>query len=191
MNTSTVISLGLTVCLAGCGGTQKAETTPIARQSSADEILRIAGNWTSSLPEEGLLSPPSAISLFKNAWTSQLDLKVTSATKHSRSPNIYSCATVVNSIVKPSSSKNLVCATGDERTRPQSNYCGLHSVYPGRVTACIRKETFRKLKFARSSSSERTIGRCRTSPGKAKIPANCGLIRQTCWASLPPLSAIG
>lgn len=79
MNTSTVISLGLTVCLAGCGGTQKAETTPIAQQSSADEILRIAGDWTSSLPEEGLLSPPSAISLFKNAWTSQLDLKVTSA----------------------------------------------------------------------------------------------------------------
>jgi len=79
MKTATVLALSLALCATGCGSAQKQEKTPVARQSSADEILRSSTSWTSGLPEEGILSPPSAISLFKNTWTSVLRLTPTTA----------------------------------------------------------------------------------------------------------------
>lgn len=61
------------VLVPACGGGQK-KAKPVERQTAADEILRIAAHWTSVVPEQGLLSPPSAVSMFQKSRASHIVL---------------------------------------------------------------------------------------------------------------------
>ncbi len=63
-----------------CGGAPK-EAAPVKRLSAADEITRIATEWMSVVPAQGLLSPPSKISTFKNSRASKIVLGAHSATE--------------------------------------------------------------------------------------------------------------
>ncbi len=50
--------------LLGCGGDDREAEAPVHRETPADEILRIGNHWVSRQENRGLLSPPSAISVF-------------------------------------------------------------------------------------------------------------------------------
>ncbi|HXS16737.1 MAG TPA: hypothetical protein VN764_06095 [Polyangiaceae bacterium] len=71
-----MVLLGLTQA---CGGSQKQDSETVVTQTAADEILRIAADWTADLPEQGLLSAPSVVSMFKNTLTSTLTLTPSAA----------------------------------------------------------------------------------------------------------------
>ncbi len=72
------IAVATVVVLVACGG-RREEAKPVQRQTSADEILRISTTWSATLPEQGLLSPPSPISLYKNSRTSTITLSEAAA----------------------------------------------------------------------------------------------------------------
>jgi hypothetical protein len=74
-----VLTLGLNAV--GCGGGKQPDAPPIEQQTSADEILRIGTIWTATLPDQGILSPPSAISVYKNVRSSQITLSKERATE--------------------------------------------------------------------------------------------------------------
>lgn len=74
-----ILSISLGVCGVHCGGKQTKAEPPVTQETAAEEILRIASTWASTSPEQGLLSPPSAISVFKNSRTSTVTLTTTSA----------------------------------------------------------------------------------------------------------------
>jgi len=58
----------------GCGGGNQKPEPKAARLTAADEILAIASQWSSAVPEQGLMSPPDPVSSFKHTWTSRLTL---------------------------------------------------------------------------------------------------------------------
>lgn len=60
--------------LTGCGADKKETATPVQIQTSADEILRIGETWATTVPNKGILSPPSKISVFKTHTKSELTL---------------------------------------------------------------------------------------------------------------------
>lgn len=64
----------LCALVAGCGGGQKKAPPPIEKETAAQEVLRIGDVWTSVLPEKGILSPPSKISLFRSHRKSVLKI---------------------------------------------------------------------------------------------------------------------
>jgi hypothetical protein len=64
------LSFGL--LMSGCGGGKEPPPPPIAKQTAADEVLRIGNLWTNVKPEKGILSPPSKISLFRTHRKSEL-----------------------------------------------------------------------------------------------------------------------
>jgi hypothetical protein len=65
--------------LMSCGGDEPEARAPIARETPADEVLRIGKTWTATSEQRGLLSPPSAISMFDVHELSTLELGPTSA----------------------------------------------------------------------------------------------------------------
>lgn len=62
----------LSLALSACGGKQEGPPPEVKTQTSADEILRLGHHWTSILPDKGILSPPSKISLFRTHRKSEL-----------------------------------------------------------------------------------------------------------------------
>ncbi len=66
-------------CLAACGGEAPEARAPIAKETPADEILRIGKTWTSTAKQRGLLSPPSVISVFEVREESTIELSPTEA----------------------------------------------------------------------------------------------------------------
>lgn len=58
----------------GCGGGKTEVKAPPKEETPADEILRIAANWLSVQPMNGLLSPPSPISVIRGSVTSHVHL---------------------------------------------------------------------------------------------------------------------
>lgn len=58
-------ALALFLLLSACGGKQEGPPPAVKTQTPADEILRLGNLWTSILPDKGILSPPSEISLFR------------------------------------------------------------------------------------------------------------------------------
>jgi hypothetical protein len=98
-------ALGIAVlCLTqACGAGQEKGGDPVVTQTAADEILRIASRWTAELPEQGLLSAPSPVSMFKNTRTSVLLLTPDGAqeqltvqeTLQLRAGGVVRCATTI------------------------------------------------------------------------------------------------
>ncbi len=64
---------------AACGGDEPEARAPIARETPADEVLRIGKVWTATSENRGLLSPPSPISMFDVREQSTLDLSAAAA----------------------------------------------------------------------------------------------------------------
>lgn len=67
--------------LTACGGGEEKVKAPVVEETPADEVLRIGATWTSTQPDQGLLSPPSPISMFRNQRTSQVTLERHRATE--------------------------------------------------------------------------------------------------------------
>lgn len=65
----------------GCGGKKQEAETPVLRQTARDEILRVGEQWQSVLPEKGLFSPPSPISVFENRRISTIRLSAEGASE--------------------------------------------------------------------------------------------------------------
>jgi len=103
MSPRRVLCLALLCFTQACGGGQKQSAAPVVKQTAADEILRIASRWTAELPEQGMLSAPSVVSMFKNTRTSILFLTATAAqeqltineTLQLRAGGVVRCATTV------------------------------------------------------------------------------------------------
>lgn len=62
------------LALAGCGGQKQESEAPVMMLSASDEILLVGKQWKSALPEKGLLSPPSPISVFETRRVSTLQI---------------------------------------------------------------------------------------------------------------------
>lgn len=58
----------------GCGGGNTEVKAPPKEETPADEVLRIAANWSSVQPVNAILSPPSPISLIRGSIKSQVHL---------------------------------------------------------------------------------------------------------------------
>jgi len=69
------------VSTSACGRGPQTAPPPIQQETSADEILRISTTWLTSLPEKGILAPPSKISLFDNLKQSEITLGPQSASE--------------------------------------------------------------------------------------------------------------
>lgn len=64
-----------------CGAGDPPPKPPVARETPADEILRIGSQWTSSRPDQGILSPPAKISMFRSQRKATLSLSPSSASE--------------------------------------------------------------------------------------------------------------
>lgn len=67
-----IFTIVLALGLASCGGKKEGAQQPIEKETSAQEILRLGNLWTNISPDKGILSPPSAISLFRILRKSEL-----------------------------------------------------------------------------------------------------------------------
>lgn len=50
--------------LLGCAGNKREVEAPVRQETPADEIRRVSNEWVYTAPTQGLLSPPSPISVF-------------------------------------------------------------------------------------------------------------------------------
>lgn len=64
-----------------CGGGNQSAPPPIQTMTAADEVLRVSDVWTSVQPNQGILSPPSKISMFRGTRSSEIRLTESSATE--------------------------------------------------------------------------------------------------------------
>lgn len=64
-----------------CGGSSQETREPIQQETAADEVLRIGGEWISRVPDKGILSPPSEVSVFSVVTESTIQLSEESASE--------------------------------------------------------------------------------------------------------------